>query len=1408
MNAYLQVGVGLIPGVIVVLGLLIKRKAFHFRGIFLTLLLTAACVTAITFGVKDQAQSPGRKAGNLTQEKMITFANALGQSGAYDAAEEVLDQYGEQYGYDEECRLLNARLAFWQEEYDKAAALYQYLAEKTELIASTAAEVVYAAEQARDNSSDLAMMAYLRHIGEKPEDYGYDEEQYQSGTEKKGLSLEEVLKKIKSAMEDAYPDMEEVSDYVRAVREVSKASEAGGSVQAEKKDQSSREEDDEEDGGEDRNDPVQIFRKYKHVFEEMEENAPEYMQLECVNKAWIKANVFSGNYSSLAEHLSTDSSYHELMIAAELYMSKLVKKTRFSEDFQAMDKELAQEVKERMREILEKNGEELSLAQRKALKARIDAFTNQLKEPVLGKIRILLMQALEEEAGPDETKVYLELAKIENYFGDEVTTDSYFSKAIYSSQENKDDSYVAGMTQIISVINGDSESDGEKIKNVSEYVNTVLDHSLTVNVEKIISPQYQPATPDNNGSGKRDSDEEEEEAGEEDDTLGSKDFTQTAVDFVSRAKSAVTIGRIDTSGFEEITARVQIDSKYGVGPDEIKPLLEIYDCGAQITDFTIEKVEYTQSKILLLCDVSGSMSNAMGDLKDAVIAFAQDKDEREDIAVVTFNNAIGSSAGFGTSKDDLITFAQGLRAGGGTEMFNSAVICLDQFQATQGVNNVMIVMTDGQDNTKQGIEAIRSRLCLPAQDKNVLIYTMGLGNSVDTEYLTNIAQYGNGSFVYVSDSSSLAGFYDMLHSQLSSQYEIKYRAVDTLTMTGRTLEVSLPEEKVRDVKYYSLPGAEEAGQDGSGLKAEQELRISGLNPRRIYKGMKDVTVQLKGSGFNKDQKLTITLNGVIDYNLETSFVDSETYDVTIPYSVAVGSYNVDISLNGKKLVLANGFAVVEPGSEKKTVFGPYVFTSTERIDEGTNKVRLRGDVTLNGWLHFKQDLVLDGDLENSSEIRVSDNGGSYVEYYKGTAEGIGKILADKGISLDVPKLNNFKLYNDIAVSGDYEKYRVDDIVTAPLMIYQLVNLDAPTLQLRPSSIGIFYKTGTTLFPMQDQILDAAGVGDDFFKFSFNGSASLTAKNVGVVFEAEVGSPKSSEKSMCFFKVPVQFSGGIKAKANSIKGEYSAEVSVDLDFIGGKEAGFSAEVGWKNNLIPDSGKIQIKTPKGITIPTTVPIVINNFGFQVSDIGDAMEAHDWTRLTFTGSAELSCLKTSEYIPALVEYIGDISLLKMPDTKASLRPNPFRVEAEAELKLLEEITLAKAKAQFGNFEYTNDLLGLDGVDVKGLNAELTLGIMWEGMDKRMSLDFSGTGKVSAHSRFAGVGFNGVAAYDFKWWLFHAGDRQQGDYALGIYTRHDGRRELVFVYNNNLGNRNSRGYYFIDDNGKMGNEKGSFNR
>ena len=84
--------------------------------------------------------------------------NALIDEKAYPEAEEVIEQYSEAYGYDDECRLATARMALLQGEYDRAYPLYLYLSENTKLISKKSEELLLASEQMQDPLSD-------RHYG-------------------------------------------------------------------------------------------------------------------------------------------------------------------------------------------------------------------------------------------------------------------------------------------------------------------------------------------------------------------------------------------------------------------------------------------------------------------------------------------------------------------------------------------------------------------------------------------------------------------------------------------------------------------------------------------------------------------------------------------------------------------------------------------------------------------------------------------------------------------------------------------------------------------------------------------------------------------------------------------------------------------------------------------------------------------------------------------------------------------------------------------------------------------------------------------------------------------------------------------------------------------------------------------
>lgn len=1368
MNIYLQIGIGLLPGMITAVFLLFKRKAFQFKKIVFSLVLLAACGGLIFAGVREAVLS-GAFARRLSREKMFAFANMFALEGAYDEAYEVLEQYSISYGYDDECRLLTARLKLLEGDYESADGLYRYLVAESGggLLAGDALEVRFAASKTGSGMSELVMMQYLQSIGADLEAYGYTDAAYSDCMAALQMDTDDVKREIRRAIKNAYTDTagEDIEDCVEAVCSVSRAYQSLAG----------------DEGG--------AAVKYRRAFAAIDRDNPEFLTLDCVKKARIKAYVMSADYDAITEKLNPNSSYHELMIAAEIYMGGMVKKSDFAESCQLLADRDADSVRDQVNKIYDRARDDLSKIERKNLKARISAISSQLGDPILVTIKERLVVLADEEAGTDRTKVCLQLAKVENYFGNETASNNYLREAIYSSQDCGDDSYASAMAKIIKVISNDEDGELENIKNVSEYVQTVLDHSLTVDVEKILSPGQQAHADGSAGT--------ESDAG----------FSQAAVDFVSRARSAITIGRIDVSNFPSVLSRVQISSDYLNGAKELRKEVRIYDCDAEITDFTLKKINYTSSNIILVCDVSGSMQESIQDLRDAVVTFISDRNEKENLSIVTFSSSITGTAAFGSSDESLTAFAESMHAVGGTDIFSTVVNCLGSFPTEEDANNVLILMTDGQDGNRQDVRTINEEIGGLAQEKGVTIYTVGLSADVDTVYLNNIANSGNGEFVYVSDSASLTSFYNMLHQQVNNQYELAYDAPDTMTMSGRTLEVTLPSEQTRDVKRYSV-GTE--SQDESGLKVTQDLSVAGMSPRFLYKGLQDVEVKLKGTGFQKDDAIAVKLNGNIDYTLKAEFVDSETYKLTIPASIAVGTYHVEAAIGQKKKTLQNGFSVVVQGGEKKTAFGPYVFTSAEKIENRDGSYTLRGAVTLNGWLHFKGDVSIAGDVENGGSIDVTDLGGSYVEFDSATAEGICSFLAEKGVSLDIPALRQFKLYNDPQNLYDYSNYMVQDISTGSLAIHQLVCLDSPRIRLYPNSVGLYYSTGTTRLPYQEQILKAAGMDDDdLFQFKFDGSAQVTDKKIGIVMDISYNDPENDEykHQINLVNSPFSFSGSLAVKIDTLKNEYSLGAMVNLSFFK-KVTGLGAEVSWKGHLIPDSVKLELELKKALKLRTAIPIEFNNFSFMVSDINDAIEKGSFASLMFTGSASISSMKIKEYVPALGNIVGDLSLLEMPDTTASLRVSPFQMEADATLMFLSEIKLAEASVRLGNFEYTNSLLQLDSAEVAGLRAALKTGIMWESADGQVNLELSGAGELDAHTRFVGIDMAGTSAYDIGWWIIRSQNKVTGEFVLGLYTTHEGRHQFVFAYRTQESNGKVKGkFYYIDENGKCGKNNGTLN-
>lgn len=1424
MGFFLQAGLGVLPGVIVALILLFKRKAFDISKILISLILVGSCGSMIFFGVKDYEEPVGFS-GELSKDEIITFANSLVYQGAYAEAMEVIEEYSDFFGYDDDCRIVMARANLGGGYYEKAAGIYSYLDANELLKDSDELDIV---EKIKENKgSDYLAMSYLKGAGAKLSDYGYSDDEYNNFNIEDIMTSSKVNKELKSTLDDQYEFKEEVLKLSKAVNKNSNSNQNNTANSDSYADNYDNYSNDNDDFGSDGNDSLfgndngdnsswtnsesdetdneaesgRRHRKDKDDDEEddddedesktalnklLEEN-PKYASLDCIKKALLIDLVENERYKDIAKLIDESSSYHELMIASELYMSDLVKSKDFIDRYGSISRSDMSIIKEQLEKVYENYKDDLTVQEKKKLKERIKAVENEMQDVTLSCLKAQLLDSVE-TAGSDSSKVSLEIARIENYFENSVSADEHITDALYTSQNCKDQSYSVPMGNILEIVQG-YDSVGDESKNIPQYVNEALDNSLTINVEDKISPQHQ-------------------ENGDE------KDFAKEVRSVPNKIASKLSIGMIDTKNFPNIVARVQITSDRLIDVDDIKKALKVNDCGYDIEDFDLRKLNYEACNILLLCDVSGSMSGNMNNLRETVKAFITEKNEGENIAIVTFNSAIQSQCWFGASDDELYAFAENMNDNGNTNMFGATSECLDRFNAKSTDNNIIILMSDGQDNSKRSSEEIYKELGQKSLNEGVTVYTVGLGDGVDVDYLRTIASACNGVYQFASGPEDLEGLYNDLHGKVQNQYELIYKAKDVNTKLDRELTISLPDENVKTTKVYSLLDDEDNGTGSKGksgndlvTKSDGEVTVTGITPGTIYKSLKDQNISIKGSGFKSDIKATLKLDGNVDYDLTGEYVDENTYKVVIPSNIAVGTYNIDIKVGTENKKIVRGLNVVDTGTDGMFVFGPYIFTANNISHSNNNSSHiLSGNVTMNGWLHFKGNLNIVGNPDTDDKIYVTDNNGSYVEYSASTARGHALELVNNNLNLSFPKFGGFNLYNDSRQIYDYSNYLVDDISMVNMNIYNLMYILSGLVNIYPDHIDVEVSSLNTKFPLQEQVLSLKGIGD-VINTREKCNIMISDTMIGGVIDLEVDTGKQG--NFTFVGKPLQFQGEFKTKIDTFKEEYMIGVAVGLD-VADYSPGLSGEVTWKrsdnlNKIAVDGVKIGLDVPKPIPF-FNVPLTnFDGFNMEISDgLEDAMQKKiSWAELKYALGTKISFAKVKDYVPEAEKIVGDLSILEIPDLTASVKLSPFTAEASGSLNFLEKVKLMEQKITVGNFDFTSPLLYVNGVSAKGLEASVKKGIMFESDNGKLKLDVSGEGILDAHNKYVGVTYNGTALIDCSFFLINFEKKKTGDVTIGVHFTESGNHYFVLSFD--VDGWFGRKYYYVDSKGHLSKTSGT---
>jgi len=241
------------------------------------------------------------------------------------------------------------------------------------------------------------------------------------------------------------------------------------------------------------------------------------------------------------------------------------------------------------------------------------------------------------------------------------------------------------------------------------------------------------------------------------------------------------ITSIDISNYDTISLDVNLSS----GTEDLSGLdlsnFEIEENGIEVEIDSVSELSSSElNRSIVVCmDYSGSMSDTdIENQEQAVENFFTGWETSDRAGVIKFASDVQIAQTMTNNETLLRNAANEVPVGIGsmTSFYDSIYEAVDNLLESESSDRFKIVVgiTDGSDtassHTKQ--EAINK-----ANENNVAVYTIGVGDNISESVLQEIANDTGGTYIYASDSSEIEIALNNMGSQTKYTYRLTYTAV-------------------------------------------------------------------------------------------------------------------------------------------------------------------------------------------------------------------------------------------------------------------------------------------------------------------------------------------------------------------------------------------------------------------------------------------------------------------------------------------------------------------------------------------------------------------------------------------------------------------------------------------------------
>ena len=221
-----------------------------------------------------------------------------------------------------------------------------------------------------------------------------------------------------------------------------------------------------------------------------------------------------------------------------------------------------------------------------------------------------------------------------------------------------------------------------------------------------------------------------------------------------------------------------------------------------------DKKGKTKFHLILLIDISSSMKDKIGDVKDAAKIFLEELMNKNDQAqVVLFNHDVFEDTDFSSDIDELFNAISIAFPFGATALYDAIAYCTKILKGIPG-RNIIILFSDGEDNSSY-IDPFT--LIKRVERSNSVIYSIGKKTSYneDVQYqdiLKKISLSSGGMTFLFEDVHEIQAVYSQIRRDIRAKYILQFKpSKGGKSKRFRKISVRVKNQKryeVRTIKGY------------------------------------------------------------------------------------------------------------------------------------------------------------------------------------------------------------------------------------------------------------------------------------------------------------------------------------------------------------------------------------------------------------------------------------------------------------------------------------------------------------------------------------------------------------------------------------------------------------------------------